>query len=287
MGASYLPVIIIGAPRSGTNMLRDVLCELDGVGTWPCDEINYIWRHGNISAETDQFERELATPAVKRYIRRQFDALAKKQRLNVVVEKTCANSLRVPFVNEVIPDARYIFIVRNGYDALASANLRWKAKLDIGYLLKKARYVPLLDLPFYAIRYVMNRIYRLFSGGQRLAFWGPKWGGMDDLLRNNSLETVCAVQWKQCVELAERGLENIDSKKVVALKYEDFVRDPEGELKRILDSFELTVPQEQISRATSGVRVSSVGKGKQQMEQPVVSSLEPLIGETLTRHGYE
>ena len=41
------PVVIIGAARSGTNMLRDVLVKLPGVGTWPCDEINYIWRHGN------------------------------------------------------------------------------------------------------------------------------------------------------------------------------------------------------------------------------------------------
>ena len=40
--------MIIGAARSGTNMLRDVLTSLDGVDTWPCDEINYIWRHGNI-----------------------------------------------------------------------------------------------------------------------------------------------------------------------------------------------------------------------------------------------
>ena len=40
-------VVIIGAPRSGTNMLRDVLTSLPGFATWPCDEINLIWRHGN------------------------------------------------------------------------------------------------------------------------------------------------------------------------------------------------------------------------------------------------
>ena len=39
------PVIIIGAGRSGTNMLRDLLAQLPQFSTWPCDEINYIWRH--------------------------------------------------------------------------------------------------------------------------------------------------------------------------------------------------------------------------------------------------
>ena len=47
-------VIIIGAPRSGTNILRDVLTSFDGICTWPCDEINYIWRHGNAKYPSDE-----------------------------------------------------------------------------------------------------------------------------------------------------------------------------------------------------------------------------------------
>ena len=35
-------VIIIGAPRSGTNILRDTLTSLSNVGTWGCDEIPYL-----------------------------------------------------------------------------------------------------------------------------------------------------------------------------------------------------------------------------------------------------
>ena len=57
----YKKLIIIGAPRSGTNMLRDLLCSIDGVGTWPCDEINYIWRHGNLKENTDEFKSHHAS----------------------------------------------------------------------------------------------------------------------------------------------------------------------------------------------------------------------------------
>ena len=111
------PVVIIGAPRSGTNMLRDVLCRVPGLGTWPCDEINYIWRHGNVRYSSDEFTVDMARPIVRRSIQRRF---AEQQKLHrVVVEKTCANSLRVPFVDKVIPQARYVFIVRDGIDAVS------------------------------------------------------------------------------------------------------------------------------------------------------------------------
>ena len=74
---NYQPLIIIGAPRSGTNMLRDLLTELPGVGTWPCDEINYIWRHGNVQYPSDEFIPHMATPRIRKYIRKQFDRSAK------------------------------------------------------------------------------------------------------------------------------------------------------------------------------------------------------------------
>jgi hypothetical protein len=41
------------APCSGANMLRDVLTLLPGVATWPCDEINYTWRHGKDKKDRD------------------------------------------------------------------------------------------------------------------------------------------------------------------------------------------------------------------------------------------
>src|SRR6185503_1405135 len=109
-------LIIIGAPRSGTNMLRDLTCTLPGCGTWPCDEINFIWRHGNVGYPSDAIPPRLATARVRSFIRSRFAKIARQRGLTTVVEKTCANSLRVPFVDSVVPEARYIFLVRNGVD---------------------------------------------------------------------------------------------------------------------------------------------------------------------------
>ncbi len=280
----YQPVIIIGAPRSGTNMLRDVMCKLPGVGTWPCDEINYIWRHGNISANSDVFSQEYARPEVCAYIREQFDKRARTGNLSFVVEKTCANSLRVPFVRKIFPQAKFVFIYRNGIDVIASANLRWTAKLDIRYVLEKTRFVPTTDFPYYLFRFFRNRIYRLLSREGRLAFWGPQLEDMDELLSVNSLEQVCAIQWKRCVEYAEAGLVDAD---FIKIRYEDFVVNPEDQLDRICRTLGIPATSEELRVAISAVSKNSVGKGARQMGDESLEALSPLIEETLTRLGYE
>jgi hypothetical protein len=223
----FNPVIILGAPRSGTNMLRDVLCQFDGIATWPCDEINYIWRHGNVGYSSDEIPPEKVTPAVKRYIREQFSWVAKKYKAHTVIEKTCANSLRVPFVDKVLPEAKYIYIYRDGLDTTGSASLRWKAGLDIPYLLEKIRFVPVLDLPYYAVRYLFSHIYRFLTKERRLAFWGPSLQGMPAILENHDLLEVCALQWQRCVENAEAAFANIEPSRVTRVSYEDFVYNPQ------------------------------------------------------------
>lgn len=284
---NYQPLVIIGAPRSGTNMLRDVLCELNGVGTWPCDEINYIWRHGNITETVDELDESLASKNVKRFIRKEFDNLAKKDNLEFLVEKTCANSLRVPFVEKVVPEAKYIFIVRDGVDAVGSASLRWKAKLDIPYILKKVRYVPTIDLPYYAIRYLSSRVYRFFSKEGRLSFWGPQFEGIDQALSEHSLVEVCALQWQKCVDLSDDALSKIPESRVVRVRYEDFVSRPVEELTKILQQLNVEYDDLALKKAVSGVTDKSIGKGRKALNNKQRSDIEKLIATTLARYGYE
>src|SRR5690554_4725698 len=256
----YQPVVIIGAPRSGTNMLRDVLCQFDGVATWPCDEINYIWRHGNVRYPSDEIPVELATAPIKSYIQQHFSDIRKKYNADFIVEKTCASSLRVPFVDAVIPDAKYIFIYRDGIDATGSAKQRWTAKLDIPYILEKVRFVPKLDLPYYGLRYFWARIYRLISREKRLAFWGPALADMQSILQKHTLNEVCALQWQRCVDKSEEAFSAMIANKVIRVRYEDFVRQPEQQLARILGFMGKDVTEQQIAKAVEGVSAHSLGK---------------------------
>ena len=277
MADVYQPVIIIGAARSGTNMLRDVLTSLPGVGTWPCDEINYIWRHRNSRCPLDEFQPHQATEPVRRFIRREFDRVAGREGLNVVVEKTCANSLRVGFVDQVVPDARYLFLGRDGVDVVASAMKCWTNPIDLGYIFRKARFVPWRDVPYYGARYLANRLYHLVSGKKRLASWGPRFEGMQQALADRSLAEVCALQWARSVQLASGALSGIAADRVLSLQYEQFVESPQEHARRIVDFLEIDADPAAIASSVANVSRRSVGKGRRQLDDETIDSIMPIL----------
>ena len=134
------PIIIISVFRSGANLIKDVLCQLPGFGTWPAENINFIWRHGNSLRNDDEFSINEANDFVISYIRSAFNDLSIKYGYKYVVEKTENNSLRIDFVNKIFPEAKFIFVVRDGRDAIASMLNRRSQQIDPVFLLKK--YMP-------------------------------------------------------------------------------------------------------------------------------------------------
>ncbi|MEI2777013.1 MAG: sulfotransferase [Tetrasphaera sp.] len=286
------PVIIVGAPRSGTNMLRDVLASLPGFATWPCDEINLMWKHGNLDVAHDELRRQDATPKVKRYLRKAFSRFARQAGADVIVEKTCATSLRVDFVDEVFPRARFVFIRRDGIDAAASSVRRWNAHFDLPYTLKKARYVPRADLPRHLGSFLGRRVRLKLSkdagsvAGERnvQTWWGPKPSNFLDLQREYSLDEIAFLQWQRCVAASRRGLSRLHPARVHEVAYEDFVTDPSGELQRIL-AF-LGRPDAFDPRAVASVKDGNIGKGRQQFGPSVVERLKRLSDGTLSELGY-
>lgn len=282
----YQPVVIIGAPRSGTNILRDVLTRVDGVETWPCDEINYIWRHGNRAFPTDEFTPEMATPGVRRYIERAFDTEAGRRDARWLVEKTCANSLRVGFVDRVVPTARYLFIVRDGRDVVASALKRWKAPLEPRYIARKARYVPAGDLPFYAFGYLRNRVHRLVRPDRGLAVWGPRFEGMEAYRAGGSLARLCAAQWARCVDAADARFAAMDPGRVHRIRYEEFVTAPAAVMERVAAFLDLPVAPAAWPALAGDVFTGSVGKGRLELDAEELRGVDEIIAPTLARHGY-
>jgi hypothetical protein len=283
---SDLDVIIIGAPRSGTNMLRDTLIKFDGISTWPCDEINFIWRHGNIRYNSDELHPGLASPAVRQFIRRAFQKIRAARRSSIIIEKTCASSLRVPFINSVLPNSKFIFIVRDGIDASASAIHRWRAPIDVKYSIKKLRYVPIVDIPYYFFRFLYTRAHRFISKDRRIAFWGPQTHDTQELIEKHSLTEYCALQWRRCVDMAEAALDDLPAERVLRVRYEDFVTDPVNNIVKILFFLGKEVPLDIIRDASIGISQNSIGKGRVELGQEMVARIELSVKETLTRHGY-
>lgn len=279
------PVVIIGAARSGTKMLRDALCALSGFTTWPCDEINYLWRHGNVRTPHDELVPEQATPRIRRYLRRNFARCAPLGAH--VVEKTCANSLRVAFVARVLPEAKFVWIVRDARDVVPSAHRRWHARLDLGYVAAKARFIPPTDLPYYAARHLVRQIHRLRSLDGHVASWGPRLRDMDALMASRSLLEVCALQWRRCVELAARDLAALDPDRVHRVAYENFVAAPAAHLADIAEFAGCPSPEADVRGAVRHVAPERATAPRTALTDEQREHLETLVAPTLTTHGYE
>lgn len=283
----YTPVVILGAARSGTNMLRDMLTRLPGFATWDCDEINPIWRHGNLDWPNDEIPPDRATPKVRATIRRAFDRIWRASgKPGFVVEKTCANTLRVPFVDAVLPDARYLVLVRDGVDVVPSAMKRWRGDLEfpgLPYLLAKAKYAPLSDLPRYAMTSLIGRL-DLMRGRERLSTWGPRFTGIGDL-NGAPLEELCARQWSASVNATDRALAEIPPDRQFHLRYEDLTQAPADWLAKILAFLGTDRTDPQIAHAADIVQGGSVGKGRGRADIDLAGVL-PLMQPTLKRHGY-
>lgn len=257
------PVVILGAPRSGTNLLRDVLCSLPGLGTWPCDEINPIWRHGNRHLHHDVLTRDHARPEVRAFIRRAFARQQRRLGAVQLVEKTCASTLRVPFVGAVLPEARFLLIERDGREAAASAATRWTAPFELRYTLRKLRFAPMSDLPGLLAEFGTRRVRQAFSEEPELDVWGPVFPDLPEILQEEGVHAAAAAQWSACVRSARAGIADLEPARVHALRYEDFVKDPTGTIRDLLSWLSHDV---EVSRITKAVVSVDPGRGGRRPE---------------------
>lgn len=266
----FIPVVIIGAGRSGTNALRDTLTALDGFETWPCDEINAIWRHRNTRLPDDEFTAEHARPAVKAYIRRAFQNFWRVSgQPAYVVEKTCANSLRVDFVKKVLPEAKFIHIVRDGGDVTASASKRWRGELEFAglpYFMAKLRYLPPFDAPKYAMAFLRARLLLVLGAKKRLSTWGPRFKDIEKYA-DAPIEEICARQWAACVQKSANSLRGISNDTTISVRYEDFTENPVEMIERILKFLNASAQANDLKVAVAPIKKSSVGKGATVLEK--------------------
>ena len=150
------PVFIIGAARSGTKYLRDILALASNAAKVPYD-INYVWRYGSENHADDSLPLSLLSSRKRAFIRAQVYRLSKAspEDETIVFEKTVGNSLRVPFVRGVFPEARFIHLVRDGRAVTESAMRQWREPVSWSRLLEKIRGLPLENIG-YAAWFVRN-----------------------------------------------------------------------------------------------------------------------------------
>ncbi len=236
----YKPIIIIGAPRSGTTLMGDILSKHPDV--LYVEEPRLTWRYGN-DRKSDQFQPSDARPEVVRYIRDTFAKAVKEEGRSRLLEKTPSNSLRLGFIDRVMPDCKIIHMIRDGVSGTLAIHDLWTRHasgmrgLAKGRITQRLKEIQLSRLPYYGMEVIRRSMPKPFKGLVGTNIWGPRLPGMRGMLNELPLMEICAMQWRACVEQACLYGRTMPNDRYCEFRLETFSM--EG-VKKLLDFCELS-----------------------------------------------
>lgn len=258
------PIIIIGAPRSGTTILQRCLalhpelwhlraeshhilegpfhpnetkrksnrCTADDANNHDVNALrqNFYRQAINIScvltnpgwlfSTNGLIPRLLSAAAIK--ILGYSSKLRKPSSIRFL-EKTPKNSLRVSLLNQIFPDALFVWNQRVPEDNIDSLVAGWNTIDKIGPV----------ELPRFArASYPVADELELqnYSGKWWKFALVPEWKS----LHGRAIGEVAAWQYYQCNRYALKDFEKVDGGRVISVKHERFVREPVSVIEKVL-----------------------------------------------------
>ena len=264
---------MLGCPRSGTSALLQILLE--------SSELRSIHNEGHIlwdayhhpedrGWDSDMLNGGDVTERERDYIHLAVRMFVRDRRF---VDKTAENTLRVPYLQQLFPDASFVFLRRRAADTVNSLMEAWRAR---------PRFVK------YRLPEPLNGLGEL--SGDRWSFaLIPGWRG----LREAPLEQICARQYIACNEAALDARDGVDPSRWHEVVYEDLVASPLETARGLFAQLDLAF-EPAVERFASALdsRPSSTtltaprpGKWRQQNREAIESILS-LTEPTERRLGY-
>jgi hypothetical protein len=276
------PVLVIGAPRSGTKMLRELLKlhpDIDGA----LYEKERIWCYGNRQSINCLLKKSDLTDDIRRYVRDHFKRSTHRSKGKWIVDKNVANTLRVEFVKEIFPNSPIIHIIRDGRDAVYSAMERWRRPADYKYIIKN-RAFPIEELPYFFMRQVKWQLEKIFQHKKHVGWWGPKFHDSEMLVQKFSLIEVCGIQWSRCVESFLSGVK-MDARNIKEVRYEDILANPVYKINEIYRFLNLDLSAEVDRKIAEYVQTNQIS-WKEVVSDQELALLMPHIQRTLVKLKY-
>jgi hypothetical protein len=169
----------------------------------------------------------------------------------LILEKTPANTLRLPLLLKTFPEAKYIYLERDGRDVAWSIRGKVRGNFQkfssdqlektpfkdrLYRVWKQSRKKVKRGLNFGLFIKELRRYRRRALGplvSSRAQTWGVAFPGDVQTLRRLDPLLYGALQWRFSVECARSVLLVHPGCSVYFLKFEDFLRDPSLELQRL------------------------------------------------------
>lgn len=280
--ATEEPLLLIGTHRSGTTWLGEALSQAPWAAYWK--EPRQVWVYGNWFRPHDVLTAEHARPGVVRHIRRRFDGFVRRSGARCLCEKTPSNCLRLPFVHAVYPEARILFLVRDGRHVVLSTEDERRRGVLWYRIRERLLEMRPSELPAFLER-VPWFVRALLTGAGR--YWGPRPPGWRRWLREDPPDVVAAKQWAATMGRALDDLERIVPPHLARIRYEQLVTEPRATMERVRDTLGLPDLEPVIEYLEA---TSDSNRHRQRREQAEADRLDPLrrhLEPVMRRLGYE
>jgi len=268
------PILLIGCPRSGTSVLLQVLLRSSAL-TSVQSEGHILWdayhHPSDRGWDSDALDASAVTERERAYIYLAVRLVVRRRRF---VDKTPENCLRVPYLDALFPDARFVFLRRRAADNVNSLMEGWRARP----------------------RFVTHRLPESLDGlgamsGNRWSFvLVPGWRE----LRSAPLEEICARQYVASNEAALDARESVDPSRWLDVAYEDLVAAPVETTRRLFGELGLAFTPEierfasALDRTPGPTALTAPREGKwREQNRAEIERILPLVAPTERRLGFE
>jgi hypothetical protein len=264
------PIFLLGAPRSGTSMIFRLLSahpELGSLGR----EGHDMWRKFHhprrngwssdvlASGQIVAGEREF----IRRYLYMHFDQAR-------FVEKTPENCLRLAYLQELYPDASYVFVRRDPREVMSSMLNGWRHPLGRF----RSYFVPeKLEIPGYS--HPHQWCFALIEN------WRD--------FKSQPLPRIVAEQWKQTIHGALAGRQRIGPKQWIELSLHEFTTDPREEMNVLLAKLGLSTDDKLLDLANENTVVNAMVEstpGNWQLNASELIGIFPSVKDEIEACGY-
>jgi Sulfotransferase family len=262
-------VFVVSPPRSGSTMLFETLARAPRLFTIGDESHQLIEGVPQLSPESRNWDSNRlladdATPAIAETLRRRFyEALRDRDRQRPppgqpvrMLEKTPKNSLRVPFLTRVFPEARFIYLYRDPRQVLSSMIEAWTT----------GRFRTYPQLP---------------------GWTGPAWSlllvpGWREL-GGRPLHEIVAAQWNAATRLLLDDLEALPVERCTIVRYDALVADPTAEIRRLYEAIGLDWDEAEVSLRLSKYTVSPPDPDKWRRHAGEIEAVLPSLAEQIAR----